>query len=522
MNYGIHDTWSGAAGLNRFIAHAAMALALVACGGGDDGGSAGNDPSYPDPSGGLVYSELAVPLQEHLAAVNDDQVPSSPALATNIVLGADFYGGQPRIITANYGFDGYMGVPGLVGTDSAARLAAQAHGVAWADLDPALDAPARAHYSAVGVAAFRALYGVEVLLADTIPVVFSHPVLPASVSPEAFRITLNDGSTVTPITASFIPNLEYNERQTVVLTGYWGNRVAPGQPDAQYPTRVDVVDAETPMMFITPLGLVPAAGLGIESANPYVPGNGPRVVAAKLNLYSSLGEGGPQSQPNSSANSGEDLYGAQAEYRLRIYTSAGFSPDGIGSIRPVDYERFFLLKAKDRSGGVVELTEAGKSYAIDGYGAVRVVGLADTGLQQESYDAGYVEDHDNQYDIILSGDLAAVARIFEARLPSSGAYAAVYNPGGPGSSSAADSSGAVFTVPSQDHGVAVTDDLAAASFVSYVEIDGAVARDSATGQPQGRLLGPAIIDTKTGYTVNAYEDPDGKRFFASFPVSPAR
>lgn len=499
-----------------------MALALAACGGGDDGGSAGNGPSYPDPGGGLVYSELAAPLQEHLAAVNADQVPSSTALAANIVLGADFYGAQPRIVTANYGFDGYMGVPGLVGTGNAARLAAQAHDVAWLDLDPALDAPARAYCSAVGVATFRALYGVDVLLADTIPVVFSHPVLPASVSPEAFRITLNDGSTVTPVTASFIPNLEYNERQTVVLTGYWGNRVAPGQPGAQYPTRVDIVDAETPMMLITPLGLVPAAGLGIESANPYVPGNGPRVVAAKLNLYSSLGEGGPQSQPNSSANSGQDLYGAQAEYRLRIYTSAGFSPDGIASIRPVDYERFFLLKAKDRFGGVVDLAETGKSYAIDGYGSVRVVGLADTGLQQESYDAGYVEDHDNQYDIVLSGDLAAVARIFEARLPSSGAYAAVYNPGGPGSPPAAGSPGAVFTVPSQDHGVAVTDDLAAASFVSYVEIDGAVARDPVTGQPRGRLLGPAITDTKTGYTVNAYEDPDGKRFFASFPVNPAR
>ncbi|VCU71096.1 hypothetical protein PIGHUM_03176 [Pigmentiphaga humi] len=518
-NRGVHGSWRRTPGSNRLAACVAAALALAACG-GDEGSS--NDPPYPDPRGGLVYSELAAPLQAYLATVNADQVPSSPALATNIVLGADFYGGQPRIITANYGFDGYMGVPGLVGTGSEARMAAQIHNVAWQDLDPDLGAPARAYYSAVGVAAFRALYGVDVLLADTIPVVFSHPVLPASVSPEAFRVTLNDGRTVTPVTASFIPNLEYNERQTVVLTGYWGNRVAPGQPGAEYPTRVDVVDADTPMMFVTPQGLVPAAGLGIESGNPYVPGNGPRMVAAKLNLYSGLGEGGPQSQPNSAANSGEDLYGEQAEYRVRIYTSAGFSPDGIASIRPDDYGRFFLLKARDRSGNVVELAEVDKSYAIDGYGTVRVVGLADTGLRQERYDAGYVEDHDNQYDVILSGDLAAMARIFEVRLPSSGAYAAVYNPGGSGNQPAANPPGAVFTVPSQDHGVAVTDDLAAASFVSYVEIDGAVARDPATGQPQGRLLGAAITDTKTGYTVNAYEDPAGKRFFASFPVSPAR
>lgn len=508
--------------LPHLAACAAAALTLSACGGGngDDHDEAASP--YPDPNGELVYGELAQPLLDYLAQVNADSVPSSPALATNIVLGADFYGAQPRIITANYGFDGYMGVPGLVGTGNAARLAAHAHDVSWQALDPGLDASARAHYSAVGVATFRALYGVDVLLADTIPVVFSHPVLPASVTPEAFRVTLDDGSTVTPVTASFIPNLEYNERQTVVLTGYWGNRIAPGQPGAQYPVRVDVVAADTAMMLVTPDGLAPAAGLGIESRNPYVPGNGPRLVAAKLNLYSGLGEGGPQSQSNSVANSGEDLYGERAEYRLRLYTSAGFSPDGIASIRPGDYGRFFLLKAKDKQDKVVELTQTNTPNAIDGYGTVSIVGLADTGPAQDMDSEGYVEDHDNQYDIILSGDMAAVARIFEVRLPSSGGYAAVYNPGGPGNQPDANPPDAVFTVPSQDHSVDVDDDMAAASFVSYVEIDGPAARDPVTGQPRGRLLGPAITDTKTGYVVNAYEDADGKRFYASFAVEPPR
>ena len=497
----------------RATAHILAALSLSACGGGD--GS-----PYPDPDGRLEYTDLAEPLQAYLATVNADTVPSSAALATNVLLGADYYGDEPRIITANYGFDGYMGVPGLTGTGDTARDAAYAHDVAWQDLDPDLGAAARAYYSAVGVAVFSAVYGVPLELGDTIPVVFSHPVLPASVTPEAFRITLNDGQTVTPATASFIPNLEYNERQTVVLSGYWGNRIAPGQPGAQYPVRVEVVDAATPMMLVTPKGLVPAAGLSLESHNPYEPGNGPRIVAAKLNLYSDLGEGGPQSQPASTANSGADLYGSQARYRLRIYTSAGFSPDGIASIRPDDYGRFFVLKAVDRSGNTIELAQAGTSYAIDGYGTVRIVGLADTGPRQDSYDDAYVEDHDNQYDIILTGDLAAIARITEVRLPSSGAYSAVYNPGGPGNQPANNPPEAVFTVPSQDHSVPVSNDMAAASFVSYAEIDGPVARDPATGQPLGKLLGTAIIDTKTGYSVLAYEDPDGKRFYASFPVSP--
>ena len=488
----------------------AASVALTSC--GDDA------PRLPDPEGQLVYTPLAAPLLAYLAQQKAEQVPSSPALARNILLAADTYGDLPRILTANYGFDGYMGVPELNGTDAAARNAAYAAGVAWQVLDPALNAPTRALYSAVGTGAFLAIYGVPALRADTIPVVFSHPVLPATVRPEAFRITLNTGETVTPITASFLPNLEFNERQTVVLTGYWGNRLEPGQSGALYPTRVDVVPTSSPMMLVTPTGIVPAAGLGIESRNPYMAGNGPRMLAAKLNVYSSLGEGGPQSQPNSYANSGEDLYGTSAKYRLRIYTSAGFSPDGIGSLLPTDYARYFLVKARDQAGRLVELKEAGQKYDVPGYGSVRVVGLADTGLAQSRYDEAYVEDHDNQYDIILDGDLAAMARIVEVQMPSSGAYRAVYNPGGPGNQPGGNPPGVPFTVPSQNHSVAVTNDLTGKAFVSYVEVDGDVTRHPVDGQPMGRLLGPAVIDTRTGYVVHAYLALSGRRFFSSIPV----
>jgi hypothetical protein len=200
---------------------------------------------------------------------------------------------------------------------------------------------------------------------------------------------------------------------------------------------------------------------------------------------------------------------------------AGFSPDGIASLLPTDYSQYFLLKARDQSGKTVELAEAGRAYAIPGYGSVRILGLADTGLKQASYDATYVEDHDNQYDVILDGDLAAVERIYEIQMPSSGAYRAVYNPGGPGNHPAGNPPGVPFTVASQDHRVALIGDLAGAALVSYVEIDGDVVRHPVTAQPVGRLLGPAVIDTRTGYTVKAYVDPAGRRFFASFPVNAA-
>ncbi len=37
---------------------------------------------------------------------------------------------------------------------------------------------------------------------------------------------LNTGQVVTPLVASITPNFEYNERSTVVILGYFGNRIA--------------------------------------------------------------------------------------------------------------------------------------------------------------------------------------------------------------------------------------------------------------------------------------------------------
>jgi hypothetical protein len=319
------------------------------------------------------------------------------------------------------------------------------------------------------------------------------------------------------LVASFLPNTEYNERQTVVLTGYWGNRILPGNPGAEYPVTVSIVSSPTELKFVTPLGLVSAVGLSIESKNPYVSGNGPRVLAAKLNVYSSLGESNPKWLNASYANSGSDLFGSDAQYRLRVYTSAGFSPDGISSILPTDFSKFFILAATDSSDNVVQITQAGVSYTIPGFGNLKVLGIADTGPLQSSYNLAYVEDHDNQYDIILSGDAAAVARLTTIRMPSSGAYSPVFNPGGPGNDLSSNPAGP-FTVASSDHTVTITNNLQNGAYVTYVEIDGPVEKN-ALGQPIGVLQGVAITNNATGYTVNAYVDPNGKRFYSSFPAA---
>jgi Ca2+-binding RTX toxin-like protein len=468
----------------------------------------------------IVYTALAQPLIDFLDTAKSDVSGTSSSLNQNLLLGADYYGSLPRIITANYGFDGYMGVPNLNGTDSASQAAAYAAGISWENLDPSLGASSRAYYSGVGANAFLATYGIAGNQADTIPVVFSFPVLASTLNPTDFRVTLNTGEVVTPITASYLPNLEFNERQTVVVSGDWGNRLQPGETGARYPVTFSVVADDTPLTLVGPSGLVSAVGFSVNSLNPYIEGNGPRIVGAKLNTYSDLGEGAPAWSLSSVANSGTDLFGSTVQYRLRIYTSAGFSPDGIGSILPTDYSRYFLIEADDGEGNTVALTQTGVDYQIGIFGSVRILGLADTGMAQSSYNEAYVEDHDNQYDVILTGDAEAIARLSTISMPSSGDYSAVYNPGGPGNDPT-NNPDMPFTVASSNQTIAIENDLGLSSFVTYAEVAGSVARDSTTGQPLGTLVGMAVYDTQTGHTINQFIDPNGVLFYASFDVRPS-
>jgi hypothetical protein len=136
----------------------------------------------------VIYTPLSLPLIEYVNVIEAGIMPTSDSLNVNLTLSADFFGDQPKIITANYGFDGYMAVPGLAGTDAAAQSVAYQYGVAWQLIDPALGAAARAYYSAAGDAGFQLIYGVAASLLDTIPVVFSHPVLGDTVKPDDFEV----------------------------------------------------------------------------------------------------------------------------------------------------------------------------------------------------------------------------------------------------------------------------------------------------------------------------------------------
>ena len=469
----------------------------------------------------LVYTRWADPLLDTINADIANTSTLASSLLTPIVYGADLFGDEATFLTGNFGFDGYMGVPRLMGAD--AEQAAAEFNVAWQTVDPALNPSLRALTSAASLVGASGTYATSLLRADTMPLVFSFPVLPTTLDADGsdFEVTLSDGTRVTPQVAGLLPNLEHNERQTVVITGDFGNRTTPGSPGARYPTSVAIVNDGTPLQMIGRSGPVIAVGLSINSSNSYVAGNGPRLVFAKINRYSNLGEGGPIGVGAASQNnSGFDSYGDQAQYRLRLYTSAGFSPDGIASLMPDDFGRFFQLKATTQNGESITITETGTPYAIGDRGTLTVVGLADLAPAGTPVNAAYVEDHDNYYDVILEGDLTAITALSAVRMPSANGYSAVYNPGGPGNSP--DAPGAApgpFTVPSQDHSIPISFDLDGARQVTFVEIDGAVLRNPWDLRPVGRLLGTAVEDTLTGQKILAYSDPQGRRFFSSFKAS---
>lgn len=473
------------------------------------------------------------PLAENLiATITANKLSTSTKLAslfTPINYSADIFNSTPGIITANYGFDGYIGVPGMPNTDSESQAAALKFNVAWEYIDPSLNLNAgqRAYTSGADFEASESANGVAMLLDDTIPVVFSMPVLPTTVNTTDFAVTLNDGSVVTPVVVSMTPNLEFNERQTVVLEGEFGNRLQPGQPGSLYPTSVTIVNDGTPLELLSTTGPVSIVGATVASSNPYVAGNGPKLVGAKLNRFSDLGEGAPAILGTASIrNSGGDLYGADAQYRLRLYTSAGFSPDGIASLLPSGYANYFILRARDEQGNLIPLTLAGTPYTIGTFGTITVVGLADLTTVGTPENAAYIGDHDNYFDVILKGDLSAIERLADVRMPSSGSYKAVYNPGGPGNNPTGSLDNSTpppgpFTVASSDHTIAITNDLNGSLVATYVETGAAVMRDPYSGQPIGTSLGAAVIDTVTGATIWCYQDPNNAIFYASFAAASA-
>ena len=350
---------------------------------------------------------------------------------------ADYWSDEPVILSAGMGFEGIIGWP-EVNEETVREAEGSWYGSVMCTNGEV--PPAGAYTSTVSTAGIELFYKGTAEDDDGLPIVFSWPVATETVDLTDFQFTLNTGDIVFPNSAGMLPNWELNERNTVVVFGDFGNRGLSSEEGAIFPVRLDIVKDETPLLLVGPNGQeFNAVGLSWETdTSPY--DSGPKLVGAKLNHVGNeaLGEGGLGFGTRSGVlpNDELSLYD-ESDFRIRVLTTGGFSPDGITGLTPTMFEDFFRIHAKGPNGEVVLLEKVGQEYLVAG-GTLRIVGLSDLGQKENPdegifYDDCYAEDRDNYIDIILVGDEAAARNITHVEIPSlEGGYNAFYNPGGPG------------------------------------------------------------------------------------------
>ncbi len=350
---------------------------------------------------------------------------------------ADYWSDEPGILSAGMGFEGIIGWP-EVNQETVREAEGSWYGSVMCTNGE--DPPAGAYTSTVSTAGIELFYKGTAEDDDGLPIVFSWPVATETVDLTDFQFTLNTGDIVFPNSAGMLPNWELNERNTVVVFGDFGNRGLSSEEGAVFPVRLDIVEDETPLLLIGPNGQeFNAVGLSWETdTSPY--DSGPKLVGAKLNHVGNeaLGEGGLGFGTRSGVlpNDELSLYD-EGDFRIRVLTTGGFSPDGITGLTPTMFEDFFRIHANGSNGELVLLEKVGQEYQVAG-GTLRIVGLSDLGQKENPdegifYDDCYAEDRDNYIDIILVGDEAAARNITYVEIPSlEGGYNAFYNPGGPG------------------------------------------------------------------------------------------
>ena len=358
------------------------------------------------------------------------------------LVAADYWTDEPHILSAGFGFDGIISAPA---DDQQTSIDA---GAAWdSALECAKDGgPTDGDRSSLALASGVDMSTLvendaQIEYVDGLPVVFSWPIRTDTLRPSQFRFTLNTGEQPRVDVITMTPNFELNERNTVVMFADLGNRGLPGEADTRYPVKLEIVPASdgTELMLAGPEGDVTATGLTYETDNtPYA--SGPTLVGAKLNRIDDVPQGeGPVGTFGNGAmpNDERTLFGDQGDFRLRMLTSGGFSPDGVRGVLPTDFETFFRIHATGPDGNDVVIDKVGVPVEVAG-GTLEVIGISDLGLREDAdgqvfYDDCYAEDRDNYLDIILVGSDAAARSITDLEIPSlEGGYAAFYNPGGPG------------------------------------------------------------------------------------------
>lgn len=449
----------------------------------------------------VSYSQVAIPSTNFtISAANSQSVTASASvsyttpnalyqtLLADQLNTADIWDNTARIMSANYAFEGIQGIPN--GEENVINA-----GGTWNIISNTTPSTCYACFTPAGDTNTQATaFGYTTYYEDALPICFSQPVLPSTVNPSDFRLTLNTGKVVTPDVASLTPNFYFNERSCVVIFGAFGNRIPRNEPGAIYPTTVSIVAGASDGVQGSPINLTLVGPGGVQTsmvghsynslqaADPYSPGGGPGLLAAKISVMNNAGQCTPAAFANLTPNDGVALYGSShAQYRLRMFTSGGFAlgnftadPNVAISMMANQYNIFFKVKVVDPNGEVTWLYQDNKTYTVNipggGTGNITIAGLAGLGKAGTPFNDAYACTNNNYIDIVLYGDKAAMHEITELDIPSTGinpetgqAYLAVYNPGGPGNNP---TSGIFYTYGSVEIKQAVTDAIDNANTVS--------------------------------------------------------
>eukprot|EP00592_Proboscia_alata_P025028 CAMPEP_0194448666 /NCGR_PEP_ID=MMETSP0176-20130528/129703_1 /TAXON_ID=216777 /ORGANISM="Proboscia alata, Strain PI-D3" /LENGTH=432 /DNA_ID=CAMNT_0039275677 /DNA_START=304 /DNA_END=1599 /DNA_ORIENTATION=+ len=325
-------------------------------------------------------------------------------LMQDILVNANLWHPDPKILTADYAFEGILGIPPPFDERTSRKAGASVSFVVCSDgtIQPITRAASKIE--------IKKAFGRGSEYGDGLPVVFSWPVLPSTVQRTDFECVLNTGRVVIPDGVSIYPNADYNERNTVVLVSPdFGNRKLPDEEGAVWVTQVRIVQDCNPLMLVGPKGLISGVGLTWENElHPYL--SGPKLIASKITILNTQGDNGPPGFFSINNNDGRSIYGNAAQYRLRVLTNWGISGDGAHFIRPDQFEDFFWIQAELPDGQTVKLTRSGYDYTLNNH-TLTILGLAELGLSndEDRWDECYIDDRDNQIDIILKGGEEAPA-----------------------------------------------------------------------------------------------------------------
>jgi len=103
-----------------------------------------------------------------------------------------------------------------------------------------------------------------------------------------------------------------------------------------------------------------------QNGAPAQEGPGPVLVGAKLNRIDTEaigGDGVTLAERSGALPDAEVALYDEGDFRLRVLTSGGFSPDGVTGLRPDMFEDLFRLHAKDANGGTLIMDKVGRTAA---------------------------------------------------------------------------------------------------------------------------------------------------------------